>query len=687
MASREILKDLYKDYFKVGVACEHINGRFTNHEIGNPDKEKLMVEQFSSMTFANELKPAYNMGVKSLERREDYLPFEINPYAVKMLDFAREHGMKVRGHVMVWHSQCANEAFCVGYEPVTFPTDPELLKEKPFLKHFEKLNPVCYVSRETMLKRLESYINNLLEYMYKNNYADVIYAWDVVNEAIELEDKQETGLRNSYWYQVIGDDFIYWAFKYAHDAVERLAKEYASQYGIDSTDENALKTIKPSLFYNDYNEFMPAKRDAIIAALKREGHGHGSIISEGLIDGIGMQGHLSDNSNLAEYEEALMMYSELVDEVQVTELDVKCTCTNINAEYYQAVFYKELFDMFVRCNKAGAKLTSVTLWGLTDDNSWIRDANPLLFRGDLSTKRSFDALVYVIKGGTLGEPEVIKLNLSDRNIDFEGENYDLAAAGVKMRGFGRMEITDKTSHSGSHSLSQEARFDGWSQMAVDVSDFIGLTIKFSAWVKCPAEYITLNATEGEPLIIKVPGSEDWTLVETTYRVPDKVHSMFITFGSIEKEPDKYSPIFVDDIKISLVGLQEGFEAEHNIALIRGVGHLPVLSTTAKESRTPNGKSLLVTRHEKDATVKFSVASFAGNKIKVRAYVKTEDSVIKMGLDTTSSVELTCIDNIKGEWNFLETETYIPADVNSAEIYISTNGNADYYIDDVLVTMA
>ena len=30
------LKDIYKDYFKIGVACERINGRVTNHEIGNP---------------------------------------------------------------------------------------------------------------------------------------------------------------------------------------------------------------------------------------------------------------------------------------------------------------------------------------------------------------------------------------------------------------------------------------------------------------------------------------------------------------------------------------------------------------------------------------------------------------------------------------------------------------------------
>ena len=204
--AHETLKDTYREYFRIGTAVERIHDRFTNNEIGNPDKEALIVKEFSSMTCANELKPAYNMGWNSPEAKEDFLPFVINPNAKVMLDFAKANGIKVRGHVMVWHSQCAQEAFCKGYKPVTIPTDPEKLKENPRLKFFERLDPVCFVDRDTMLKRLESYIHSLVEYMYREGYASTIYAWDVVNEAIELADKTETGLRNSYWYQVIGDD-------------------------------------------------------------------------------------------------------------------------------------------------------------------------------------------------------------------------------------------------------------------------------------------------------------------------------------------------------------------------------------------------------------------------------------------------------------------------------------------------
>ena len=163
MGKNQILKDVYQEYFRMGVACEKISERFTNHEIGNPEKEALMVKQFNSMTFGNELKPAYNMGFSAPEATEEYLPFVINPQAKGMLDWAKENGMPVRGHVLVWHSQCPKEVFCKGYEPVTIPTDPELLKERPMLKHFEKLDPVCFVDRETMLKRLRSYIFSLMD--------------------------------------------------------------------------------------------------------------------------------------------------------------------------------------------------------------------------------------------------------------------------------------------------------------------------------------------------------------------------------------------------------------------------------------------------------------------------------------------------------------------------------------------
>lgn len=686
--NKVILKDLYKPYFKLGAACEKINERFKNHEIGNPAKEALLKEQFNSMTFANELKPAYNMGFKSSEATEENLPFVINPYAKDMLDWAKTNGVSVRGHVLVWHSQCPKEIFCKNYEPVTFPTDPELLKQNPMMKYFEKLNPVCYVNRDIMLKRLKSYIFSLMDYMYKNGYAELIYAWDVVNEAIELQDKTPTGLRNSYWYQVIGDDFIYWAFLFANQAVD-VARE---KYNISA---------RPKLFYNDYNEWQPEKKSAIIGALTRDAQGHGSIIGEKLIDGIGMQGHLSDNNDVDEYIAALKEYAGLVNEVHVTELDVKCTCSNKNAEYYQAVFYKKLFEGFVAAKKSGVNLTCVTLWGLTDDNSWIRDANPLLFHGDLSPKRSFDALVYALSGDSLGEPEEIVIDLSDRHFDFEKEQGEQTSCNsdtlnnsdlqfFKFKGFGEFKLQSDVVHSGKYALGCERHFGDWSGIGMDLSDFIGQTIFIRAWGQTSAKELVLKAMTGEqmPVVARANGNgKEWVLLEGKFKVPNNLHSMQFLFTTAEETPDKFSPFYIDDIDVKLIGLEESFEEETNIAAIRGVGHLPYCYVTDKDSGDGKSHSYCVTRQEKDATVKFNISSYIGNKINFTAFVKTNDKKIKLGLDGAISKEYACVDSLSDAWTKISAQIDLPSDLKSAEVYIETDGNAEYLIDDIFVERA
>ncbi len=690
MDNNKILKEVYQNFFRMGVACEKISERFTNHEIGNPEKEALMKKQFSSMTFANELKPAYNMGFSSTEATEEYLPFVINPQAKEMLDWAKENGMPVRGHVLVWHSQCPKEVFCKGYQPVTIPTDPELLKERPMLKHFEKLDPVCFVDRETMLKRLKSYIFSVMDYMYSNGYADTVYAWDVVNEAIETADKTEFGLRNSYWYQVIGDDFIYWAFRFAKDAVTETSKKYAEKYGVSPDDEEALKAIRPVLVYNDYNEWMPDKKEAIIGVLQRSTDEHGSILGEDLIDGIGMQGHLSDNNDIEEYIIALKEYAALVKEVHITELDVKCTCLNKNQEYYQAVFYKKFFEALLQAKKEGANLTSVTFWGLTDDNSWIRGANPLLFHGDLSEKRSFDGVVYAVTGEELGEPEKIEINLSDRLYDFEtpdgAEAVKPEDLGFKMRGFGAIEIQEREVYSGKAALANEKRFGDWCGISFDVSDFIGQTVKVSAWVKSTALKVTLGL-DGVPHIPATADttSGEWVFLEGTFKIPNDVHSMLMNFGTVEVSPDKNSPTYVDDVQVQLVGLEESFEEKTNIAAIRGAGHLPFCFVTDKESVDGKSHSYCVTRQEKDATIKLNISPYVGMKVDVSMYIKTKDKQVTIGLDGAVPQPLATADTSSGEWTKVETRVELPKDLNSAEIYVETDGNAEFFVDNVFVS--
>ncbi|MCQ2519141.1 MAG: endo-1,4-beta-xylanase [Lachnospiraceae bacterium] len=684
------LKDIYKEYFKIGTAVERKTEKFANNEIGNPDKEKLITEQFSSMTFANELKPMYNMGFASERAKEDYLPLEINKIGREMLDWAKANNMPVRGHVLVWHSQCPDEAFCKGYKPIRIPTDPEKLKENPILKRFEKLDPVCFVDRDTMLARLKTYIYEVMDYMYKEGFGRTIYAWDVVNEAIEPMDKRETGLRNSYWLQVIGEDFIYYAFKYANEALDEVIPKYASLYNVDPSDEGGLKELRPLLFYNDYGEFAPDRKKAIIDMFTAEANGHGSIMSEKLITGIGMQSHISDNIDLEQYKEALYEYGSFGLPVHITELDVKCTCMNKNREYYQAVFYKKYFELLIKAKEDGIKLESVTLWGLTDDNSWIRGADPLPFNAELQSKKAFDAMVYAVKGGELGEPEKIELNLEDRFFDFEdaanGEKPDLEKLGFKPLGFCRMELSDKEAHSGKNSVFSPFRAGDWCGVMFDISDFIGQTIEVSAWVKSPAKEVFIKTDNGEKTLasINCPGG-NWTEIKSVVSIPSNLHSIVLYFGTIEESRETMSPLYIDEVSIKLRGIVESFEEETNIASIRGAGHLPFLSVTDKESVDGRSHSLSVVRQEKDATVKFNISPYIGKKVSVSLYIKTLDKVAKIGLEGSPSKEVAAV-SVKDGWNLIEGVIDIPADLTTAEVYVETDGNAPMYIDDIFVKM-
>lgn len=164
------------------------------------------------------------------------------------LDFARDNGMTVRGHTLVWHSQTPNWIFYKDYK-----VGGEL------------------ADRELMLKRMENYIKSVMEWT-NENYPGLISAWDVVNEAAA----DDGGMRESLWYETIGDDYIAKAF------------EFARKYAPEGT----------KLFYNDYNSYMAGKQKDILAFLK-------PIAEAGNIDGMGMQTHINTGTSPALYMIAL----------------------------------------------------------------------------------------------------------------------------------------------------------------------------------------------------------------------------------------------------------------------------------------------------------------------------------------------------------------------------------------------
>lgn len=327
------LKDYYSDYFPIGASV-------TPNSFTGPDSA-LLATEFNSLTAENMMK----MG--PIHPEEARFNWE---HADRMIAFAEAHNMKVRGHTLCWHQQVADWMF-MGENGDT-------------------------VSKEVLLQRLKDHIQAVV-----GRYKGKIYAWDVVNEVIS--DTPGEMFRQSRWYQICGEDFIYKAFEYAHEA-----------------DSNAL------LFYNDYSATNPAKRDKIITLLKK--------IQEKQIPihGMGLQGHWSIyGPPEQQIREALDAYAELGLELQITELDVSVyppeggrrekkpdESDEFTAELEQKQI--EQYDLFFQIFRDYKdELSGVTFWNISDHHSWLdnfpvrgRKNYPLLFDQNRERKKAYEVV-------------------------------------------------------------------------------------------------------------------------------------------------------------------------------------------------------------------------------------------------------------------------------------------------------
>jgi len=343
------LKKAYESYFKIGTSVSFFDMK--------SDKAKAeLVKHYSSMTAENDMKPMFMLDKET--NLADPAKYNLQPAmkydtARKYLEFARDNGIALRGHTLVWHGQT----------PIWF-----------FKEGFKDDWEAPWADRETMLARMEWFIKNVLHFV-QTEYPGVIYAWDVVNEAIEEKD-EEGWRKRSPWYQSVGEDFVLHAF--------RFARKYAAP-GV-------------KLFYNDYNTFNPFKRKTIMEYIVKP------LMEEKLIDGIGMQTHLvmeDIDCALAEYEKTLQCFGATGLEIQSTELDIHNADPSEEGLKKLAVAYKELFEIFIKAKKEGtANITCVTFWGMKDDESWLTGfrkerSYPLLFDDNWEEKEAYHAVMKV----------------------------------------------------------------------------------------------------------------------------------------------------------------------------------------------------------------------------------------------------------------------------------------------------
>lgn len=307
------LREQYQDYFNMGTAVEPRD--LVNYS-------KLIKSQFGVLTTENHMKP------------HSIQPTEGNFYFTavdKIVDFAEENGMKVRGHVLLYYKSM----------PDWFYTGPD----------------GAVVSRELLLARLETHIKTIV-----GHYKGRIYAYDVVNELFE-----DSGEFRSYdrTYQILGEDYLPLIFQWAHEA-----------------DPEAI------LLYNDNEYEIPAKQESIYKLVK-------GLLDQGVpIHGVGMQSHFwVDKPSVAAVEQSINRFADLGLKIFISEIDISAYQKGDKISIYPDTMKAELqelvakrfgslFDLYRRYKDV---ITEVNVWNVCDARTYLdiavpgRKHYPLLF--------------------------------------------------------------------------------------------------------------------------------------------------------------------------------------------------------------------------------------------------------------------------------------------------------------------
>lgn len=411
-------------------------------EISDDTLMALVKKHFNAVTFGNELKPDalfnYQIGQSVDSTTITFQGKELKVPVVndkqENLDFSRADAMldkilewnnanpndkiRVRGHVLVWHSQTPEWFFHEDYDVA-----------KP------------YVDKETMNRRLEWFISSVFDHYFgeaaNKKYAGLFYGWDVVNEAVNgntyrddkvISDASDTSTSdtrhgsNSMWWRVYkSNEFIINAFKYAN--------KYAP--------ENV------ELYYNDFGETDNTKCEGIVKLINDVKSAEGTRL-----DAFGMQAHYNvDGFSAAQFKSVAKKYAQAAGKVQLTELDFKASSTydgtaaTKESEYTKMAYcHKNLYEAIKALKEEGANVSGITVWGVIEPNSWLHSQSnlgggasgsaqcPLLFDGNYKAKPAYWAYV----DATKLQPAIQKVTITEaKDGNIAGETYTIDQGAVQ----------------------------------------------------------------------------------------------------------------------------------------------------------------------------------------------------------------------------------------------------------------
>ena len=409
-------------------------------EISDDTLMELVEKHFNAVTFGNELKPdalfnyqidGNSVPTKTITFEGEELQVPVVNDAGDSLDFSRADAMadkilawnnahpdqkiRIRGHVLVWHSQTQEWFFHENYD-ITKP----------------------YVNKETMNRRLEWFISGVFDHYFgkaaNGKYDGLFYGWDVVNEAVigntyrtdkvsaaESLSEIRHGNNSSWWHVYESNEFIINAFKYAN--------KYAP--------ENV------ELYYNDFGETDNTKCEGIVKLIKDVKSAEGTRL-----DALGMQAHYNvDGFSAAQFKSVAKKYAAAAGKVQLTELDFKASSTydgtaaTKESEYTKMAYcHKNLYEAIKALKEEGANVSGITVWGVIEPNSWLHSQSnlgggasgsaqcPLLFDGNYKAKPAYWAYV----DATKLQPAIQKVTITEaKDGNIAGETYTIDQGAVQ----------------------------------------------------------------------------------------------------------------------------------------------------------------------------------------------------------------------------------------------------------------
>ena len=471
------LYQTFSDYFMFG--CFHSMSTFFG---SNADVRNLLQQHYNSWCPSNEFKPsnllnlsgaasAYNTVYSEvsadgvIDEAEQQRLFEANTAIVlgsnsSQLSFLNqvrtfnetrspENQVKVKAHTLFWHN--------LSQQPEAF-----------FHEGFSNSNP--WASKEVMLARIDSYIQKVFERFAP--YNDIIYSWDVVNEAIDDFSgfiRNEADYQEGRWGRIFKrpditdrNERLYEEAVWVRQAFKSAAK-YIKQYGLDWT-----------LVYNDFYDADKDYEPKLSSTIEMLRPIYEQMKEDGVTFVVGLQNRNATSLDLDVFKDMYNKFAEICDEIHTTESDTRSDLeANPNYSrdalpYYlpdgtknpewtyskwqntpdahvalvrsgwtsamanlpeiqreQADWVADQFDFLLENSKGnGGKITAYALDGVNDSNTFNSNKGAHIFMsGDNAGNTSYTAkMSYYAMIGSVARFE-LKKKMQDTPQDPEEDNY------------------------------------------------------------------------------------------------------------------------------------------------------------------------------------------------------------------------------------------------------------------------